>query len=75
MTRLIVAGLAVALTALNWMTSDSWVLAIWMTAAQFVLFLLFGLGHIAIERHQQDLEVRKAAEDAARFLSGEWREY
>jgi hypothetical protein len=74
MTRLIVAGLAIGLTALNWLASDSWVSAIWLTAAQFVLFLLFGLGHNALERHQQDLEVRRAADDAARFLSGEWRE-
>ena len=73
MTRLSVAGLAVALTVFNWMATDSWTLGLWMTAGQFVLFLLFGLALFAIDNYKQNLEVRRAAEDAARFLSGEWR--
>lgn len=75
MTRLIVAGFAVAMTVLNRFIGGSWSLAIWMTAAQFALFLILGLGLLAVEHYKHDLEVRRAAEDAARFLAGEWRKH
>jgi amino acid transporter len=75
MTRSIVAALAVSLTAFNWMATGSWPLALWMTAGQFILFIAFGFAHISIDRYKQDLKARKAAEDAARFLAGEWRKH
>jgi hypothetical protein len=28
-----------------------------------------------VEHYKQDLEVRRASEDAARFLAGEWRKH
>lgn len=75
MIRLAAAGWAIALTVLNRFIGGSWWLAIWMTAAQFVLFLILGAGILAVEHYRQDLEVRRAAEDAARFLAGEWRKH
>ena len=75
MIRLIVAGFAISMTLLNQLIAGSWPIALWMTVGQFVLFFILGLGLLAVEHYKQDLEVRRASEDAARFLAGEWRKH
>ena len=74
MIRLICGSFAVGMTFINWLFAGSLSLALWMTVADYALFFIMGIGVLAIDLYQQERQVRRAAEDAARFLSGEWRE-
>ena len=57
----------------NRLIVGSWVSALWLIIAQFVLFVLLGAGILAMDSYQIYRQARRASRDAARFLSGEWR--
>ena len=57
----------------NRLIVGSWVAAMWTFIAQFAMFVILGIGIIAVDSYQIHLHARRASKDAARFLSGEWR--